>query len=96
MTSPTQGWRNASIGIKLAISNFVLVLVFFSVFIFTISHLIGKMIEAASNAEVVAKTKLAVDLASASDRDLRARGAALGERYRGQSHAGTQAQRQAT
>jgi len=82
LNSPSSSWRNASVGIRLAISNFLLVMVYFSIFILTINYLIGNLIEASSNADVVAKTKLAVDLASASDRDLRARGAALGDIFR--------------
>jgi methyl-accepting chemotaxis protein-2 (aspartate sensor receptor) len=78
MASLVSKWRNASICVRLCLSNFLLVLIFVAIFIFGISRLISSMIEARGEAEVLEKTQLLVDLVNASDKDLRVRAAALG------------------
>ena len=77
MSVSTSSWRNASLGSKLAVSNFALVTIVVSMLIALIAYSVTGVIEARAIAELEEKTKLVVDLVDSADKELRSRTAVL-------------------
>ncbi len=77
MLKSLTGWRNRSLGLKLALSNFLLVATLFAAMLGAVVWSIFEVIEARAKDEVTAKTHLMVDMINASDKELRTRTAAL-------------------
>ena len=77
MTTQTSSWRHASLGIKLALSNFILVGIVFTVLIAAIAYSIASTLELRASTELSEKTKLLDNLIEASDKELRNRTAIL-------------------
>ena len=73
MTTQASSWRNASLGIKLALSNFILVTIVFTVLIAAIAYSIASTMESHASTELSEKTKLLENLIEASDKELRSR-----------------------
>ncbi|MDD0837512.1 Cache 3/Cache 2 fusion domain-containing protein [Curvibacter sp. HBC61] len=71
-------WRDMSLGTKLSLSNFLLVLTVLTLLISAISWSVAESIEARATAEVQDKTQLLAHLVKATDDDLRLRTSELG------------------
>jgi methyl-accepting chemotaxis protein-2 (aspartate sensor receptor) len=75
------GWRNQSLGLKLALSNFLLVATLFALMLGAVAWSVFEAIEVRARAEVTEKTHLMVDMINASDKELRTRTAALAKGF---------------
>jgi methyl-accepting chemotaxis protein len=65
--------RAKSVGLKLAVSNFVLVALVLSALIFAIVYSVSNLVESRATEDVTEKTKMLVNLIDSSDKDLRRR-----------------------
>ncbi len=77
MSNYPSNWHNASLGTKLAISNFVLVALVFSVLIAAIAYSVTSVIESRAKVELEDRTKLLVEMVSSADKELRSRTSVL-------------------
>ena len=81
MTKTAAGWRNISLGTKLAIHNFLLVTIVVTVLILAIGYSTSKVMESSVTMELSEKTKILVDLIESSDKELRDRTAVLAKGF---------------
>jgi methyl-accepting chemotaxis protein len=73
MTTTPSRWRNASLGIKLALSNFILVGIVFTLLIAAIAYSISGTMASRASAELGEKTRLLVELIESADQELKGR-----------------------
>jgi len=73
MTTFSSRWRDASLGIKLALSNFLLVGIVFTVLIAAIAYAMATTMASRASAELSEKTGLLVQLIDSADQELRGR-----------------------
>ena len=77
----TSVWRRMGLGGKLATANFLLVAVVLSACVVAIGYFLARNAENVAAQEMVSKTQLVNDLLEGSDKDLRARTAALAKAF---------------
>jgi len=81
MTSNQFNWHRKSLGTKLAVSNFIIVGIVVTLLIAAISYSVTIVMEANAATQLREKTRLLVDLIDSSDKELRARTAALAKGF---------------
>ena len=81
MKQLTSWWQRTSLGSKLALSNFALVITVLALSVLAIGYSVAQIIEARTSAEVDDKTKMLSALIEGADRDLRLRTAALAKSF---------------
>jgi methyl-accepting chemotaxis protein-2 (aspartate sensor receptor) len=80
----TSNWRNTSIGSKLALSNFVLVGIVFTVFVLAIAFSLKNLIDSRTTVELTEKTHLLTELIDSADKELRTRAGNLAKGFQSQ------------